>query len=59
MGKETCHEDKQVYRGTDRICHQAARAGHAGRGDLPQDGHQRCHVLQVAAEVCRAWAIGA
>jgi hypothetical protein len=40
MGKRACHEEKQVYRRTDCICHQAARAGHAGRSDLPQDGHQ-------------------
>jgi hypothetical protein len=59
MGKETCHEDKQVYRGANRICDQAARAGHPGRRDLPQDGYQRCDVLQVAPEVCRARAFRA
>ncbi len=45
--RRPCREEEQVHRRTDRLCVEAGRAGHAGRGGLPQDGNQRRDVLHI------------
>jgi hypothetical protein len=46
-----CREEITVHRRTNRLRPEAAGAGHAGRGDLSQDGHCPGHVLQLEEAV--------
>ena len=50
-----CHEKIEIYRITDRFCPEAGGNRCSGSGSVPQDGHFRADLLQLEAEVFRAW----
>lgn len=50
-----CHEEIEIYRTANCLCAQAGGDGRAGRRSLSKDGHFRSYVLQLEAEVFRAW----
>ena len=45
------HEEFPVYGGAGCLCSPAGGGGHAGDGDLPEDGHCRADLLPVEEEV--------
>lgn len=50
-----CHEKIEIYRITDRLCAQAGGNRCSGRRSVPEDGHLGADLLQLEAEVFRAW----
>ncbi len=53
------HEKVKVYGGADRLCAEAVGQRCPGGRDLPEDGHQRGHVLFLEEEVRWVGCIGA
>ena len=51
-----CHEEIEVHRVADRVRFEAGGDGYSGGRGVPEDGHQRSHVLQLEEEVRRAGA---
>ena len=55
--RSDCHEENEVYGGSDRFCVEAGGDGGEGGRSVPEDGDQRSHFLQldgVGAGSCSA-----
>ena len=47
------YEKVKIYRSADCVCAHAIRDGCSCTGVVPEDGHQRCDLLQSDEEVWR------
>jgi putative transposase len=57
MRGSNCHEEIEIYRTTDRVCFKAGGNGRASCRSVPENGHLGGELLQLEAEVFRAWNI--